>query len=171
MIHLSICSGTTQRSCFTHLITSRSHPCVRYATSFNNHWSRSRRQPQWTDRTTWSRFMTAGRPWANKSPLYFSTTTSPTTSIDDTATTTSPIIDMTPVRPREEDEVVLYERDVMHPEAMRNTTFMKSGFVFSTFHTLVRFHSLFMIYKNAEFILFLMNYLLNSFFSIGSGIR
>ena len=170
MIHLSICSVTTQRSCFAHLniITSRSRPCVRYATSFNNlgryracHDRRCprtstvpplRRQPQWTARTTWSRFMnTTGRPlWFNTSPLYFSTTTSPTTPIDDTAntttsTTTSPIIDTTPVRPREEDEVLLYERDVMHPDAMQITTIMKSGFVFSTFHTLVRCHSLMLL--------------------------
>jgi hypothetical protein len=39
----------------------------------------------------------------------------------------------------DDDELLLYERDVLHPDAMRTTTFMRSGFVFSSLHTLYWF--------------------------------
>ena len=72
------------------------------------------------------------------SAFYFSTNSQPifgATVNDPTPTPDIENIFATPVRPVELDELVLYERDVMHPDAMRTTTFMRSGFVLSSFHT------------------------------------
>jgi hypothetical protein len=84
-----------------------------------------------------------------KTVLYFSTITSPpstpSTASDVEATTIivdenfNRINQTDATKIEDDDELVLYVRDVLHPDAMRTTTFMRSGFVFSTFHTLYWF--------------------------------